>query len=251
MWFEMLLVGIMQVDVPIPLGGTSNHFKMSFLRQVGGWDPFNVTEDADLGIRLYKYRYKTAIIDSRTWEEANSKVGNWIRQRSRWIKGYMQTFFVHMRHPIRFVRQLGFKGFLGYLAMIFGTPFLPLINPIFWGLMLYWLLTQAAWVQALFPGLLYYVALVQLVIGNFLFIYMNMVGTYYVIRDCALKKRQPFSYNLIHYGLLTPVYWVLMSIAAYKALGQLISKPYYWEKTLHGLDQQTAADGTSDAEQER
>lgn len=235
MWFELLLVGIMQMDIPIPLGGTSNHFKMSFLKQVGGWDPFNVTEDADLGIRLYKYRYKTAILDSRTWEEANSNVSNWIRQRSRWIKGYMQTFFVHMRQPVQFYRKIGFRGFLGYLAMIFGTPFLPLINPIFWALMVVWLCTQAPWIQTLFPGLLYYIATIQLVVGNFIFIYMNLIGTYYVIRDCALKKRQPFSYSLIRYGLLTPIYWILMSVAAYKALFQLFAKPYYWEKTHHGL----------------
>lgn len=235
MWFELLLVGIMQMDIPIPLGGTSNHFRMSFLKQVGGWDPFNVTEDADLGIRLYKYHYKTAILDSRTWEEANSNVGNWIRQRSRWIKGYMQTFFVHMRNPVKFYRNIGFRGFLGYLAMIFGTPFLPLINPIFWGLLVVWLCTHAPWIQSLFPGVIYYVAVIQLVVGNFIFVYMNLIGTYYVIRDCALKKKQPFSYSLIKFGLLTPLYWVLMSVAAYKALIQLFAKPYYWEKTHHGL----------------
>ncbi len=235
MWFELLLVGIMQVDVPIPLGGTSNHFKMTFLKQVGGWDPFNVTEDADLGIRLYKHRYKTAILDSRTWEEANSDVKNWIRQRSRWIKGYMQTFFVHMRSPVKFYRQVGFKGLLGYAAMIMGTPLLPLLNPIFWGLMFIWILFQPPWVQSFFPGLIYYIAVAQLILGNFIFVYMNMVGTYYVIRDCALKKKQPFSYGLIRTGLLTPLYWILMSIAAYKALFQLIAKPHYWEKTLHGL----------------
>lgn len=244
MWFELLLVGIMQMDIPIPLGGTSNHFKMSFLKKVGGWDPFNVTEDADLGIRLYKYRYKTAILDSRTWEEANSKLSNWVRQRSRWIKGYMQTFFVHMRSPAEFYRTIGLRGFLGYLAMIFGTPFLPLVNPIFWGLMIFWLCTYAPWVQALFPGILYYIAVIQLVAGNFIFIYMNMLGTYCIIRDCALKKRQPFSYGLIKYGLLTPLYWILMSVAAYKALFQLITKPYYWEKTHHGLTNSQSAGKT-------
>lgn len=235
MWFELLLVGIMQMDIPIPLGGTSNHFKMSFLKKVGGWDPFNVTEDADLGVRLYKYRYKTAILDSRTWEEANSNIRNWIRQRSRWIKGYMQTFLVHMRNPVQFCRQVGFRGFLGYLAIIFGTPFLPLINPIFWGLFIFWLCTHAPWIQALFPGPLYYLATIQMVVGNFILVYINLLGTYYVIRDCALQKRQPFSYSLIRYGLLTPLYWILMSIAAYKALFQLFAKPHYWEKTNHGL----------------
>lgn len=237
MWFELLLPGIMQVDTPIPLGGTSNHFRSSFLKEVGGWDPFNVTEDADLGIRLYKFHYKTAVLDSRTWEEANCEVKNWIRQRSRWIKGYMQTFFVHMRRPIHFFRTLGLKGTAGYLAMIFGTPFLPLINPIFWALLVVWLLFQPQWVQAMFPGMLYYVATIHLVFSNFVFVYMNMVGTYYVIRDCSLKHEQPFSYGIIRYGLLTPLYWVLMSVAAYKALFQLFRNPFYWEKTNHGLTQ--------------
>lgn len=228
MWFELLLVGIMQVNIPIPLGGTSNHFRAGFLKEVGGWDPFNVTEDADLGIRLYKYHYKTAVLDSRTWEEANSNLKNWIRQRSRWIKGYMQTFFVHMRNPIKFMRTLGLRGTLGYMAMIFGTPFLPLINPIFWALLVIWLLFEPYWVQALFPGALYYVATIHLVFSNFIFMYMNLVGTYYVIRDCALKHQQPFSYSMLRYALLTPLYWVFMSVAAYKALIQLFSKPFYW-----------------------
>lgn len=242
MWFELLLVGIMHVNIPIPLGGTSNHFKTSFLKIVGGWDPFNVTEDADLGIRLYKHNCRTAVIDSRTWEEANCKVHNWIRQRSRWIKGYMQTFLVHMRHPVKFTRQIGLKGLAGYFAMIFGTPFLPLINPFFWLLLLVWIIFQPPWVESLFPGALYYVAVSQLIVGNFMFVYMNMVGTYFVIRDCALKKHQPFSYGMIRYALLTPLYWVLMSVAAYKALFQLISKPFYWEKTVHGLSSEDSAE---------
>ena len=83
--------------------------------------------------------------------------------------------------------------------------------------------------------MIYYVATVQLIVGNFMFVYMNMLGTYYVVRDCTLKKKQPFSYSTIRYALLTPLYWVFMSIAAYKALGQLFSKPFYWEKTHHGL----------------
>ncbi len=235
MWFELLLVGIMQLNVPIPLGGTSNHFKTSFLKKVGGWDPFNVTEDADLGIRLYKHKCRTAVIDSRTWEEANCNFGNWIRQRSRWIKGYMQTFFVHMRHPVQFSRQIGARGMVGYFAMIFGTPFLPLINPFFWAMLVIWVVFKPYWIESLFPGVLYYVAASQMIVGNFMFVYMNMVGTYFVIRDCALKKQYPFSYSMIHYGLLTPLYWVFMSIAAYKALFQLIVKPFYWEKTNHGL----------------
>lgn len=234
-WFESLLVGLMQLDVPIPLGGTSNHFKTDFLREIGGWDPFNVTEDADLGVRLYRLHYKTAMLDSRTWEEANSKVGNWIRQRSRWLKGYLQTWFVHMRDPVATFHQFGFKAFFGYQCQVLGTPLLPLLNPFFWALLILWIVAQPDWVQNAFPGPIYYIALVEFLFGNFVFTYTNLIGMYDVIRDCALKKRQPFSYSLVKYGLLSPVYWVLMSVAAYKGLWQLIRKPFYWEKTVHGL----------------
>lgn len=235
MWFELLLVGIMQIKTPIPLGGTSNHFKVDFLREVGAWDPFNVTEDADLGVRLFKKGYKTAVVDSRTWEEANSRLGNWIRQRSRWIKGYMQTWLVHMRHPIELYRSLGLQGFIGYQAMVLGTPLLPIINPFFWLMLVWWYMTKALWIKSMFPGVFYYIAAIQLFFGNFMFTYTNTVGMYWVTRDCALKKKQPFSYGLIKYAILTPVYWMLMSVAAYKALFQLIKNPFYWEKTDHGL----------------
>jgi cellulose synthase/poly-beta-1,6-N-acetylglucosamine synthase-like glycosyltransferase len=235
MWFELLLVGIMQIETPIPLGGTSNHFKIEFLKEVGAWDPFNVTEDADLGVRLFKKGYNTAVVDSRTWEEANSDLPNWIRQRSRWIKGYMQTWLVHMRHPMHLYKSLGLKGFIGYQAMILGTPLLPLINPIFWLMLILWYTTKASWIKIMFPGAFYYIAAFQLFFGNFMFTYTNGVGMYWVIRDCSLKNRQPFSYRLVKYSLMSPVYWILMSVAAYKALIQLIVKPFYWEKTNHGL----------------
>jgi len=96
-WFDLFLPGLHAVRTPIPLGGTSNHFKTDVLKELGGWDPFNVTEDCDLGIRMARRGFSTEVLDSTTWEEANSQVGNWIRQRSRWIKGYFQTHLVHTR----------------------------------------------------------------------------------------------------------------------------------------------------------
>lgn len=96
-WFDLFLPGLHAVRTPIPLGGTSNHFRTEVLRQMDGWDPFNVTEDCDLGIRLARHGYATEVLDSTTWEEANCRLGNWIRQRSRWIKGYFQTHLVHSR----------------------------------------------------------------------------------------------------------------------------------------------------------
>ncbi len=108
-WFDLFLPGLHVLGVPIPLGGTSNHFRTDALRELGGWDPFNVAEDCDLGMRLYKKGYRTAVFDSTTWEEANSDLGNWIRQRSRWVKGYVQTHLVHTREW--FVSPVGPKVF--------------------------------------------------------------------------------------------------------------------------------------------
>ncbi|TMV50885.1 glycosyltransferase [Paenibacillus mesophilus] len=248
MWFELLLPGVMQLDVPIPLGGTSNHFKMSVLKEMGAWDPYNVTEDADLGIRLYKSGYTTAIVDSRTWEEANSRTGNWIRQRSRWIKGYMQTWLVHMRNPFRLYRELGLKGFMGFQVMVLATPMLPLLNPIFWLMLVLWYGWKLAIIPQFFPGIIYYFSAIEFLLGNFLFVFTNIAGVYWVIRELEMKRKYDLSYSLVKYALLTPIYWAMMSIAAFKAAWQLVTKPFYWEKTVHGLASgQTPHDATKTA----
>lgn len=248
MWFELLLPGVMQLDVPIPLGGTSNHFKMSVLKEMGAWDPYNVTEDADLGIRLYKSGYTTAIVDSRTWEEATSRTGNWIRQRSRWIKGYMQTWLVHMRNPFRLYRELGLKGFMGFQVMVLATPMLPLLNPIFWLMLVLWYGWKLAIIPQFFPGIIYYFSAIEFLLGNFLFVFTNIAGVYWVIRELEMQRKYDLSYSLVKYALLTPIYWALMSIAAFKAAWQLVTKPFYWEKTVHGLASgQTPHDATKTA----
>ncbi|MEF3304027.1 glycosyltransferase family 2 protein [Paenibacillus sp. GYB003] len=247
MWFELLLPGVMQLDIPIPLGGTSNHFKMSVLKEVNAWDPYNVTEDADLGIRLYKSGYTTAIVDSRTWEEANSRTGNWIRQRSRWIKGYMQTWLVHMRNPLRLWRELGTKGFLGFQVMVLATPMLPLLNPIYWLMLVLWYGWKLDVIPQFFPGIIYYFSALEFLLGNFLFVFTNIAGVYWVVRELELRRQYDFSYGLVKYALLTPIYWALMSIAAFKAAWQLVTKPFYWEKTVHGLTTGPAGPDTTKA----
>jgi cellulose synthase/poly-beta-1,6-N-acetylglucosamine synthase-like glycosyltransferase len=244
MWFELLLPGVMQLDIPLPLGGSSNHFKTDVLKNIGAWDPFNVTEDADLGIRLYKNKYKTAVLASRTWEEAPSKMSAWVNQRSRWLKGYMQTWLVHMRNPFKLLKELNLKGFIGFQVTVFGTFFLPFINPLFWIIMILWFATKASWISELFPSPIYYASLFLLIFGNFFFVYTNVVGVYWVINDIAHKENSdglnrkrvlPFSYEILKSAIITPVYWLLMSLASYKALWQLLFKPKYWEKTEHGL----------------
>ncbi len=224
MWFDLFLPGLFATGAPIPLGGTSNHFKMSALRTLGGWDPFNVAEDADLGMRIVRGGMSTAVMDSTTWEEANSRVGNWIRQRSRWVKGYMQVWVVAMRHPFGMLRTLGLWRTFGFHATVGGTPFVLLLNPLYWLLTVLYALTAWGLVPRLFPTPIFLVSLLTAVIGNLTFIYLSI---------CGLLKRE--RYALVPLMFLSPFYWVLQSIAAWKAFYQLLVKPHYWEKTTHNL----------------
>lgn len=223
-WFDYLLPGIFNLKLPIPLGGTSNHFDAEKLRDIGAWDPFNTTEDADLGIRGSGKGYKVGIINSTTYEEANAKVKNWIRQRSRWIKGYMQTFLVHSRNLKRLYKTVGFRGILSFLFLIGGTPIIFLINPIMWFMFLIWLITKTKIYEPIFIPIIMNISLFNLLIGNFIGIYLNMI---------AVFKRG--YYKLMPYTFLNPVYWMLHSIASYKALYELFTKPFYWQKTQHGI----------------
>jgi cellulose synthase/poly-beta-1,6-N-acetylglucosamine synthase-like glycosyltransferase len=225
MWFSFFLPGLVAQRGPLPLGGTSNHFRGEVLQAVGGWDPYNVTEDADLGIRLARRGYQTRVLDSTTLEEANSDVINWVKQRSRWYKGYLQTWLVHTRHPRELRRELGWRGFIGFNLFVAGTPMLSLINPVFWLLTALWFVIHPPVVLALFPAWLYYLSLAVMVAGNVSLFYSWLVSA-----------RMAGSWKLVLASLLVPVYWTLMSLAVIKAAVQLISAPSFWEKTVHGLD---------------
>jgi cellulose synthase/poly-beta-1,6-N-acetylglucosamine synthase-like glycosyltransferase len=233
-WFDYMLPGLDRLRLPIPLGGTSNHFRTAALRALGGWDPFNVTEDADLGIRASALGYTVGVINSTTFEEANRAPVNWVRQRSRWIKGYLQTLLVHLRQPVRLVRTAGVVPTAAFALLIGGTPVTFLFTPPLYLLFLGSLFLPPTVLAGLFPGWVLWVSLFNLVVGNGLMIYVSMMG--------AFKRRR---YPLVLWSLLNPLYWLLHSIAAYKAVWQLITKPHYWEKTVHGLS--TAAPRPADA----
>jgi hypothetical protein len=228
-WFDYMLPGLDRLRLPIPLGGTSNHFRTDMLRKLGGWDPFNVTEDADLGIRASANGYTVTMINSTTYEEANNHVGNWIRQRSRWIKGYMQTSLIHLRDPFGMVKRIGWRNTLGFIMLIAGTPLTFLCALPLWVLFIISSLTRIPALGVLFPPIIFYIGLFNLLIGNQLMIYLNMLGVF--------KRR---TYGLVPFTLLNPLYWVLHAIAAYKALWQLFTKPFFWEKTVHGISRKLA-----------
>ena len=229
-WFDFLLPGLDALNVPIPLGGTSNHFKLAALRQVNGWDPYNVTEDADLGIRLAQEGFTVGVINSTTYEEANGVMSSWVKQRSRWIKGYMQTWLVHMRDPIHLYRSIGPVGFFSFHFFIGAPAFTVLLNPILWAITLLIYGAKLAPFGWLFVEPFGTLALFNLVVGNLFLIYFGVVA--------ALKRRY---YDLVVVGLTLPFYWVLHSVAGYKALKQLVTNPHYWEKTEHGTSSFTQA----------
>jgi cellulose synthase/poly-beta-1,6-N-acetylglucosamine synthase-like glycosyltransferase/putative flippase GtrA len=236
LWFDLMLVGLQRLRGPIPLGGTSNHFRVEVLRGLGAWDPYNVTEDADLGIRLYKQGFRTGMLDSTTYEEANPDPRNWIRQRSRWIKGYLQTLLVHTRGgwDLRHTRD---PHFFTFLLVIGGKAMANFINPLMWAATVSYFLFRASigpTIKALYPAPVFYAAVVTLAFGNLLFVYTFLLGS---------ARRG--NYDLIKYGLLAPLYWLMMSAAAGKALTQLIRNPHYWEKTKHGLHLDAGADQTA------
>ncbi|MBN8835808.1 MAG: glycosyltransferase [Sphingobacteriia bacterium] len=228
-WFDYMLPGLETLDVPIPLGGTSNHFKLDRLIELGAWDPFNVTEDADLGVRVYSKNYKIGVVNSSTFEEANNEPFNWIRQRSRWIKGYMQTYLVHMRNPAKLIRKIGWGGFFGFNFFIGGTAFTFLLYPILLSFFILYIIFKFQFVNKLFTDWILYISIFNFIAGNVLMIFVNMIAVF--------KRRY---YELILYSAMNPVYWLMHSIAAYKGLWQLITKPFYWEKTNHGLTKLTS-----------
>jgi glycosyltransferase XagB len=226
LWFGMTLNGLNSLNTTIPLGGTSNHFRTSNLKKLYGWDPFNVTEDADLGMRLFRLGYQTAILDSVTLEEGNSNVANWIRQRSRWIKGYMQTYLVHTRDNMNFIKERGIHALFFHLVIGGKIAFI-FINPLLWTVTILYFIMYAsigAFVDTFYPQPVLYIAITSLIFGNYLYLFCHIMG--------CIKSGQ---WGLIKYIYLIPVYWILISIAGAVALYQLLFKPFYWEKTVHGL----------------
>lgn len=211
-WFQMILPFFAKMSGAIPLGGTSNHFRKSAIVNVGGWDPFNVTEDADLGIRLARNNYIAKIIPSPTFEEAPPKIGAWIRQRSRWIKGHIQTISVHAREPIKSLYQLGFWGSVSIVfSMVLGPIFASLRLPLMFILIFSFMMNGFN-------------------IGAYIALFSLSVE--YIIGILAIMKDKRYSLAL---GLLfLPFYWLLQSIAFYRAAMQIFTCPHYWEKTMHG-----------------
>lgn len=234
MWFDYMLPGLQSLNIPIPLGGTSNHLRLSELRRLGEWDPYNVTEDADLGIRIAMGGRKTAMLDSLTGEEAPAQLKPWLNQRTRWIRGYMQTWLVHMRDPLSLLKTMPAQAFWGFQFFIGGPCLMFLVTPFLWLLCFGWLADVIP-----FPGswLGYWI----LPISAFNLGFGLVSHYFYALHVIARYRWQGMLAALLAF----PFYWFLHSYAAYRALWLLCRNPHVWEKTPHGLS------SASESEKER
>ena len=177
-----------------------------------------------MGLRIYRKRLKTAMLNSYTFEEANKKTWSWVRQRSRWCKGHFQTYLVHMRHPKRLLERLGWKKFL-FLQLTFGGNILmPLINPILWAVTALTIVFPSAFNFLLFANWITFISVFNLTAGNLIYILLYM--------SPAISERE---YASIPLAFTMPIYWLMISVGAWRGSLQLMTKPHQWEKTTHGI----------------
>lgn len=221
-WWRVLLPGFARMGFAIPLGGTTLFFRAEILRDLGGWDAHNVTEDADLGLRLVRRGYETQLLDSTTFEEANCRAIPWVKQRSRWIKGYIMTYASHMRRPLLLWREMGPWRFFGMQMMFAGTVLQSLLAPI---LPMLWLVALGLLSLDALPygaGLLAFATL------GFVAEAVMLGANYLGLKRAGHRIGLAWLPTMMVYNLLS-------SLAAYKAVYEVLTKPFYWDKTAHGL----------------
>lgn len=223
--FRRLLPALGVHRMPLPLGGTSNHFRTQVLLESGGWDPFNVTEDADLGMRLHRMGYHAATITLPTLEDAPIAFGVWLGQRTRWYKGWLQTWLVLMRHPIRTGREMGWLSFLVFQLLIGGMLVAALSHP---GMLIFVSVALLSLVQidAARPGVF-----MSMMLGIDI---VNIIGSYAVFfalgaTPMSDREKRGMGWKWV----MIPVYWMAVSLAAWKAVVELRLRPFYWNKTAH------------------
>ncbi|MBL4769013.1 MAG: glycosyltransferase [Rhodobacteraceae bacterium] len=221
-WWRIILPGMARMGLVIPLGGTTLFLKRKELIALKGWDAHNVTEDADLGVRLARAGYRTELIDTVTYEEANCRIWPWIKQRSRWLKGFMVTYLVHMRRPRVLLQELGLRRFLGLQVFFLGTICQFLLAPVLWS---FWVLAFgiAHPIQLLLPPNVIYAIITLFVSAEILTICIGLVAVSHSNRRFLIRWVPTMIF-----------YFPLGVLAAFKALYELVLHPFYWDKTQHG-----------------
>lgn len=213
--FEVILPAMSRLGAPVPLGGTSNHLRAAVLRRLGGWDAYNVTEDADLGFRLGRGGYRTHMLALPTWEPPPGPLSDWLPQRARWLKGFMQTWGVHTRD----VAGLGLKG-LATLQLTLGAA---IVSAAVQSAVLAWL--AASLLTGALQGVVPRLPLLDLAV--------LIAGWSAAVTTCVVgARRAGLSYGVFD-ALVAPAYWCLLSLAWIHAVWQLIRRPFHWNKTRH------------------
>jgi len=222
-WFRVILPGLSKLGLVVPLGGTTLFFRRKVLEELGGWDAHNVTEDADLGVRLARHGYRTELINTVTEEEANCRLWPWVKQRSRWLKGYAITWAVHMRQPRQLWRDLGPWKFFGVQMLFLGTLSQFLLAPVLWS---FWLVQMgvAHPVMAGAPPTIITVAVALFILSEL----VTMGVGIYAVRHDKHRHLMPWVPTLYFY-------FPLAALASYKGLFELLTRPFYWDKTAHGV----------------
>lgn len=223
--FRCMLPVLARYKLPLPLGGTSNHFRTALLRQAGAWDPYNVTEDADIGLRLHRLGYRSGIICRQTLEDAPTSVSVWLNQRTRWYKGWLQSWLVLTRAPVQTAGKMGWLAYLIFQLLIGGMLLSSLAHPL---LLLSFIAMTLAMLETSGSVLFTWQG------GLFCIDMVNIIGSYTVF--ILLGRKTMTLFEREHLGnrwLIVPVYWILLSIAAWRALIELRTKPFVWNKTPH------------------
>ena len=234
-WWRLVMPGMARLGLVIPLGGTTLFFKRDILEKLGGWDAHNVTEDADLGVRLARHGYVTELLPTVTHEEANCRAWPWVRQRSRWLKGFLITWCVHMRAPGQLLKDLGMMRFLGLQAIFLASFSQFALAPLLWSL---WLIPFGLPhpIQGVFNGDMLFAMMVLFIASELLSLAMGLV---------AVSGRS--HRHLMPWVVTMPFYFLLGALASYKALYEMVMKPFYWDKTEHGVSHGNKTAPASDA----
>lgn len=222
-WFRVILPGLQKIGFAIPLGGTTLFFRREALEELGGWDAFNVTEDADLGIRLARHGYRTEVVSTVTYEEANCRVWPWVKQRSRWLKGYAITWAVHMRSPVKLYKDLGAWRFLGVQLLFLGSLSQYFFAPLLWS---FWLVPffELHPIRMILSS--------NAIIGLGIIFFLSELLSISVGMMAVSGQRHK---HLLWWVPTLHFYFPLGALASYKGFYELIVRPFYWDKTEHGL----------------
>lgn len=216
--FEIVLPALARMGLPFPLGGTSNHFRVSALRAMGGWDAWNVTEDADLGFRVWRRGWRMGVLVRPTHETPPGPLFLWLPQRTRWLKGYMQTIMVHTRA----FDGMGWRGWWAVLMTIGAALAAAAVHAfaVSW-IMLAFLFAAMAQQPPQTP----WTGVAILAGGAATAVLTTLVG--------ARRAGVPYGWKDM---LGAPVYWSLLTLAFGHAFIRLIFEPHRWDKTPHAPD---------------